>query len=584
DMAVHTCEDCGANFPKLSQLLKHRRVQNHWKHKCESCKKSFSRKQNFDRHMARHNDERNQHCPECLKVFRREDALNEHLRQEHGWTGGAERQHTDQEGGGAAKRRKLDEEDPKTFYNIEKVAERKIEKFKTMATYYKVFMKDLEVEGLSNILKTLKQMFRSILDTITEDIPETDLVRISIDNPELDFPITLEFMRRGELTVDKILSQIERVLQSYQQFVVDEAFRIDIVHVQNPSGKERTPYVDLAKSLQNKGSVIQIRNQDELCCARAIVTAIARHENDPQWNSIRRGYSMQRHLAEQLHQQAGVPLQRCGIDEVKKFQSVLPNYQIHVFYFCLRCKKGYDHKEKHACNDPCVYCHKLHSDEKEKWTFCSKCNRHFKSDLCYQMHLKTSDAGKSTCNTYFKCENCDQTINMDKHKKAHVCHEVYCKTCKDFVTEDHMCYMQPVIENTSSCERTKNKDKILSVRRTNDCNVNKDTLKDRMANAGTAKSLGAVLLITDQTFVSPRKYVENVCKTQYHHSQLATHVDNFSCSREHSYYSTTWVSTGRKTVCNGLPMDISKRENKEYKIVFDKRVIGKEYLTHPYGY
>ncbi|WAR15803.1 hypothetical protein MAR_030397 [Mya arenaria] len=256
--------------------------------------------------------------------------------------------------------------------------------------------------------------------------------------------------------------------------------------------------------LQNKRSVIQIKNNDELCCARAIITAIAQIENHPQWNSIRLGRAIQGQLAETLHQKAGVPLQRCGIEEVKKFQAVLPNYQIHVLskehfngiiydgveggepiylyyhdqhfdvitkmtgflnrsYFCESCKKGYSNKEKHYCNNPCVYCHQLHSEEEDKWTFCSKCNRNFKSDVCFKMHLKTSDAGKSTCNTYFKCENCDQTINMDRHKKAHVCHEVYCKTCKDFVTEDHMCYMQPVIENTSSCERNKiKKDKVAS--------------------------------------------------------------------------------------------------------------------------
>lgn len=78
-------------------------------------------------------------------------------------------------------------------------------------------------------------------------IPSIELVQISIDNPELDFPIILKFMPRWELTVDKILFEIERVLQSYQQFMIDEAFRIDIVHVQNPHGKghKQKPFVDL---------------------------------------------------------------------------------------------------------------------------------------------------------------------------------------------------------------------------------------------------------------------------------------------------------------------------------------------------
>ena len=52
---------------------------------CPSFKKVFKRKQNLDRHMQQHADDNNQHCPECLVVFTREDALEHHLHQEHGW-------------------------------------------------------------------------------------------------------------------------------------------------------------------------------------------------------------------------------------------------------------------------------------------------------------------------------------------------------------------------------------------------------------------------------------------------------------------------------------------------------------------
>lgn len=30
------------------------------------------------------------------------------------------------------------------------------------------------------------------------------------------------------------------------------------------------------------------------------------------------------------------------------------------------------------------------------------------------------------------------------HKKAHSCNETYCKTCKDFVTPGHKCYMKTI--------------------------------------------------------------------------------------------------------------------------------------------
>lgn len=90
---------------------------------------------------------------------------------------------------------------------------------------------------------------------------------------------------------DRLLSEIERVLQSYEEFVVDQSFEIEVVHVKLPSGKghEKKRYVNLTKSLKEKRRFIKIINIDHLCCARAIVTAKARIDKHPKWNSIRKG-------------------------------------------------------------------------------------------------------------------------------------------------------------------------------------------------------------------------------------------------------------------------------------------------------
>lgn len=221
--------------------------------------------------------------------------------------------------------------------DIRKVGEKRIEKFNTSATYYRIYISDVnEIRDLPAIMEYLTTMFQEIINKMTNDIASNDLVRLSIDNPELDFSIVLPFMRRSDMTVDRILSEIERVLQSYEQFVVDETFGMELVHVHMPtgSGYKMRPVVDISKMLESKRSIIQIRNHDELCCARAIVTAIARHEKHPQWDNIRRGYGLQKQLAEELHMKAGVALHTCGIEEVKRFQTVLPKYQI------LYCQKS----------------------------------------------------------------------------------------------------------------------------------------------------------------------------------------------------------------------------------------------------
>lgn len=64
-----------------------------------------------------------------------------------------------------------------------------------------------------------------------------------------------------KLTVDRLLSEIERVLQSHEQFVVDETFHIELVHIHNISGRghKQKQFVNLSKLLQTKESVIQIK-------------------------------------------------------------------------------------------------------------------------------------------------------------------------------------------------------------------------------------------------------------------------------------------------------------------------------------
>jgi hypothetical protein len=81
----------------------------------------------------------------------------------------------------------------------------------------------------------------------------------------------------------------------------------------------------------NKRSIVRIRNNDQLCLARALVVAKAKIDNDPQYKSIADHRNpMQTRLARELHQNAAVPLGPCGLDEVKQFQTYLSEYQINI--------------------------------------------------------------------------------------------------------------------------------------------------------------------------------------------------------------------------------------------------------------
>ncbi|WAR20401.1 LOW QUALITY PROTEIN: hypothetical protein MAR_002239 [Mya arenaria] len=79
-----------------------------------------------------------------------------------------------------------------------------------------MYINDIEASGLPDVFKAF-QFIHYVTDKTTERIDPGDLIRVSMDNPELDFPNVLLFMRRSALTEDPLLLEKERVLQSYKK-------------------------------------------------------------------------------------------------------------------------------------------------------------------------------------------------------------------------------------------------------------------------------------------------------------------------------------------------------------------------------
>jgi hypothetical protein len=201
----------------------------------------------------------------------------------------------------------------------------------TESNEYRVTFNELNVHSVPDILKTLQNLFDSILTDVTKGIQEEDFVQITLECPDLDFPIILPLMQMNQLTSELLLTEIERVLQSNEQFILDHCVQLNITHVSLPKGGtgKRCDYVDTERFLKDKRCIIQIQNTDDMCCARAIVTAKAKIDGHEQWNFIRQRRRIQEEMLE-LHAKAGVPLHQCGIEDVKTFQRFLIRYQIHV--------------------------------------------------------------------------------------------------------------------------------------------------------------------------------------------------------------------------------------------------------------
>ena len=216
----------------------------------------------------------------------------------------------------------FDEVSNNNFFTMTDVKQVKVKKFNTTGMDYTVQFTDTFAHlELSEFHDRLHEIFESLLNATTKDIPAHDQVRFVLPSPQLEYPISLPFLPLSRLTTERVLAEIERVIQSNREFQLNDSVQVNLIHVEMPNGGTRTKRseINLEKHLAKKGSVIRIQNKDEMCLARALVVSIAKIENGSRYKTIsdhRR--STQTRLAHNLHEKAGVPIGKCGL-EVKQF-------------------------------------------------------------------------------------------------------------------------------------------------------------------------------------------------------------------------------------------------------------------------
>ena len=207
----------------------------------------------------------------------------------------------------------------------------------------------------------------------------------------------------GSDRLDTYLQALSDKLNSNEEFTPDTSFTMEMtfIHTPGPGSGNGNRYTAATAAVNGiiKTSEVRIKNDDALCCARAIVTMKAYvdanyNSRDRDYKNLKDGYPDQERRARELHRLAGVPEGPCGIPELKKFQAALPQHRIKVIsrappyqiifdgapfgtkiirlikahdhydgcnsfqgfmsrsYFCDDCNKGYDHDDftHHPCD------------------------------------------------------------------------------------------------------------------------------------------------------------------------------------------------------------------------------------------
>ena len=400
---------------------------------------------------------------------------------------------------GRGKKRKSndqDEEPLQDYYEIEPPKERKSKKFGMKAMDYTVrFNNGLNDVDLLKSQERIHDIFHHLLEDVTQGMNPTDQVRFILRSDQLQTPIALPFLPLEKLTTEKVLSHVEKVVQSNEEFRLNNTVTIDIIHVEMPQGSGKRHFkrniVNIREYLKKKQSVVTINNKDDYCLARALAVGIAKIEKDPRYRQIMdSSRHIQRDRALDLHQAANVPLRPCGLNEVNLFQQYLTNYQIIVVsgdhnnaiiypreppgidekptlalyyhnnhfdtitslpgflnrsYFCHRCHRAYSSTADHVCPDMCGSCRRFGCVLRGDGIRCNECDRMFKNQACYDHHKDPiNGGGRSVCEVVRKCEKCGKAMDVRQLRNGHMCGKK-CPTCGvtlESKDTDHLCYIQ----------------------------------------------------------------------------------------------------------------------------------------------
>ena len=402
--------------------------------------------------------------------------------------------------GEGEKRKNNEEPEPEQdFYVKESVKKHISKKFSMTATDHTIRFNNNTINNFDLIESHERtyQIFEHLLSDVTEGMDERDQVRFVLRSEQLDTPISIPFLPLAQLTPERVFSAVQRVMQSNREFRLNDTVTVDLIHVEAPQGSRRSKrnVVNIKEYLHKKRSVITIKNNDNLCLARALVVAIAKVENAPNYAYLRKDDRAQEKKARELHAAANVPLGPCGIEEVKLFQKHLTSYEINIIsgnhdntiiypsehsdnvtpiylylhnnhydiitsmpgflssvYYCHKCRKGYSYKFDHLCPGMCKSCQSYECVVNDPLT-CDECNRWFKSRACYDCHKVQVGGTKSICQTIKKCEKCGKSMDVRKlNSKRHVCGKK-CSTCGivlEDVENEHKCYIQKTEQSEDS--------------------------------------------------------------------------------------------------------------------------------------
>ena len=161
---------------------------------------------------------------------------------------------------GRGQKRKNDDQDEELqhdYYEMKTARKHYSKKFDMTATTHTVrFNNGLKDVDLLESQQCTHAIFHHLLEDVTTGMNPNDQVRFVLHSDQLQPPISIPFLPLEKLTTEKVLSYIEKVVQSNEEFRLNDTVTVDIIHVEMPQGSgksrlKRTAY-DIREYLKKK--------------------------------------------------------------------------------------------------------------------------------------------------------------------------------------------------------------------------------------------------------------------------------------------------------------------------------------------
>lgn len=105
---------------------------------------------------------------------------------------------------------------------------------------------------LSSVERLTDSLFQRLIAVTTAELNPRDFIRICLFSESLDRPISTCLIEVSEMSVEKILTAVMKVLQSKDEIPLDETFEINVITVRKTIGAGRSGICNLATDILKK--------------------------------------------------------------------------------------------------------------------------------------------------------------------------------------------------------------------------------------------------------------------------------------------------------------------------------------------